>query len=345
MTPVPHVISALRPGWAIPGAPVAIEGVHLPVPADGPPHVLVGGEDAHVTAASHRSLRIIVPADTDGGTVAVRIDELPGETMYLQIARVLVSGIHQVDSPAFGKDGRLYCTMSGGRGAKSAVPLYRIGRDGAREPIAVDIANPTSLVVGPDGLLYISSRFNGHVYRLLDDDRVELYATEVGTATGLAFGSDGSLFVGDRSGTILRVSPDRQVETFATIPASVAAFHLAMGPDGCLYVTAPTLATHDFVYRVTPDRLVDPIHSRLGRPQGLAFDSTGSLYVVEALAGAAGLYRLDVSQTDGDAELVLTAPGLVGLAFDPEGGLLLASADTVWQLDCPLKPLPREWSH
>jgi len=336
---VPHVISAIRPGWAVPGAAVSIDGVHLPLPAEGPPHVLVGALDARVTTASHRTVRVVVPPESEGGTLAVRIDELPGETVYLEVAGVLVSGIHQVDSPVFGRDGRLYCTVSGGRGTKAAVPLFRITAEGAREPIAVELANPTSMAVGPDGHLYVSSRFDGQVHRLLDDDRLELYATDLGTATGLAFGSDGSLYVGDRSGTILRVAPDRQVETFASIPASVAAFHLAMGPDDTLYVTAPTLATHDVVYRVTRDRLVDVIYAGFGRPQGLAFDSTGALYVVDALAGAAGLYRLDPSATQPVPELIVTAPSLVGVAFDPAGGLILASADTVWRLDCPLRPL------
>lgn len=271
--------------------------------------------------------------------MAVRIDELPGETIYLEVARVLTTGVHQVDSPAFGRDGRLYCTMSGSRGTKAPVPLYRMGPDDAREPIAVDIANPTSLATGPDGNLYVSSRFDGVVHRLLDDDRVELYATELGTATGLAFSQDGSLFVGDRSGTILRVGPDRRVDHYATLPASVAAFHLAMGPDDCLYVTAPTLATHDPVYRISSDRLVDVLSSGFGRPQGLAFDSHGALYVVDALAGQSALYKLDVSRPGAEPEMVLTAPSLVGVAFDPKGGLILASADTVWRLECGLRPL------
>jgi sugar lactone lactonase YvrE len=335
---VPHVISAIRPGWAVPGAAVSIDGIHLPVPAEGPPHVLVGALDARVTSASHRALRLVVPSESEGGTLAVRIDELPGETVYLQVGRVLVSGIHQVDSPAFGGDGRLYCTVSGGRGTKAAVPLFRITADGAREPIAVELANPTSMALGPDRHMYVSNRFDGQVYRLLEDDRLELYATELGTATGLAFGADGSLYVGDRSGTILRVSPDRQVETFATIPASVAAFHLAMGPDEALYVTAPTLATHDAVYRVTRDRMVDVVCSGFGRPQGLAFDSDGALYVVEALAGAAGLYRLDPAAKSPVPELIVSAPSLIGVAFEPGGGLVLASADTIWRLDCPLRP-------
>jgi glucose/arabinose dehydrogenase len=335
---VPHVISGLRPGWAVPGAPVSIDGIHLPVPATGPPHVLVGTSDAHVLSASHRSLRVVVPAAGEHGTVAVRIDELPGETIYLEIARPIATGVHQVDSPAFGADGRLYCTMSGGRDSKAAVPLFRILHDGAREPIAVEIGNPTSLVVGPEGVLYVSSRFDGTVHRLLSDDRAEVFATGLGTATGLAFDRQGNLFVGDRAGSILRVSRERAVETFASIPSSVAAFHLAMGPDDCLYVAAPTLSTRDAIYRITPDRLVDVVYTGFGRPQGLAFDASGQLYVVDALAGSAGLYRLDVTRPGAEAELVLTAPSLVGVCFDPDGGLLVASADTVWRLDCALQP-------
>jgi sugar lactone lactonase YvrE len=213
------------------------------------------------------------------------------------------------------------------------VPLYRVSADGAREPLAVDIANPTSLAFGPDGALYISSRFDGHVYRMTPDDRAEIYATELGVATGLAFSPDGTLFVGDRAGTIFRVTPDRQVESFATLPASVAAFHLAFGPDGNLYVAAPTLASRDPLYRITPDRLVDVVCERFGRPQGLAFDSAGTLFVADALAGSSGLYKLDVTRPDAEPELVVAAPALIGIAFNPSGGIALASNETIWTLD------------
>jgi len=320
---------------------VLVTGVHLPLPADGPPHVLIGADDAHVVAASTESLRVIVPPGATGGTTALRVDELPGETVYLEVARALATGVHLVDSPAFGADGRLYVTQSGDRTTKIDVPLYRIAPDGSREPVSIEIGNPTSLASGPDGALYISSRFEGHVYRLGADGRTEVFATELGVPTGLAFASDGRLFVGDRSGSILSVTPDRRVETFATLPASVAAFHLAFGPDECLYVTAPTLSTHDPVYRITPDRLVDVVYDGFGRPQGLAFDSTGALYIAEALAGAAGLYRLDVSGERASADLVVAAPMLIGVAFDPRGGLVLASNDTVWRFDNDLKPFVR----
>ena len=334
------IISTVRPEWVVPGATVTLGGRHLPVPADGPPHVLVGNEDAHVVAATPDSLRIIVPASAEGGTMAVRIDELPGATTYLEVARPFATGVHQVDSPLFLPDGTLIATQSGGRGTTVPTPLFRIGRDGVREPVAVGIANPTSLALGPDDALYVSSRFEGHVYRM-EGDQAEIFASELGVSTGVAFSSDGTLFVGDRSGSVMRVTTDRQVEAFATLPGSVAAFHLAFGPDDCLYVTAPTLSTHDAVYRITPDRLVETVHAGFGRPQGLAFDASGALYVADALAGSAGLYRLDVSQAGASPELVAAAPALIGLAFDPEGGLVLASNDTIWRLDCDLRPWRR----
>jgi sugar lactone lactonase YvrE len=263
----------------------------------------------------------------------VRIDECISDPAWLQVGRSLATDLHMVDSPVFDRDGRLYVTHSGSRDARPSVPLYRIGQDGTKEALALEIGNPTSLAVGPDGLIYVSSRFDGHVYRLQPGDRVERYATDLGVATGLAFSPDGDLYVGDRSGTIFRVRPDRQVETFATLPSSVAAFHLAFGPDRCLYVTAPTLATHDPLYRITPDRLVDTVTEAFGRPQGLAFDATGMLYVVEALAGAAGLYRVDIRQASPVPELVVSAAALVGVAFDPRGATVLSSNDAVWKLD------------
>lgn len=329
------MITGVHPGWSVPGGRVRVTGSGLPLPANGPPLVRVGAEPAHVAAASRESISLIVPA-VDGGDLTIAIDGTD-DAAALRVGSVLATGLHQVDSPAFDRLGRLYVTHSGGRGVKVPVPLYRVTRDGVREPLAVDIANPTSLALGPDGTLFASSRFEGTVVRLTGDDHVETYASELGVPTGLAFAPDGTLFVGDRSGSIFRVSPSREVDVFATLPASVAAFHLAYGPDACLYVAAPTLASRDVIYRITPDRLVDPVLTGFGRPQGLAFDSRGDLYVAEALAGASGLYRCDLSTPD-SAELVASAPGIIGVAIDPDGGLVIASNDTVWRVDANLRP-------
>jgi sugar lactone lactonase YvrE len=98
------------------------------------------------------------------------------------------------------------------------------------------------------------------------------------------------------------------------------------------------MSTHDPLYRITPDRLVETVCDGFGRPQGLAVDSTGTLYVVDALAGASGLYRVALGQPNPEPELVLTAPSLIGVVFDPAGGVILASSDTIWRLEVPLRP-------
>ena len=70
-------------------------------------------------------------------------------------------------------------------------------------------------------------------------------------------------------------------------------------------------------------------YEAFGRPQGLAFDAAGTLFVVEALAGSSGIYRLT---PDGAARLVLSGPGLIGLAFDRDGGAVVCSSDTAYRL-------------
>ena len=141
------VITTVEPAWALPGARIAILGSHFPLPVEGPPHVLVNSTDARVVAASSRAIRVVVPADVAGGPATVRIDELPGEVGQLDIGRMLAADVHQVDSPAFDRAGRLYVTQSGGRDSKVPIPLFRISREGHREPVPVEIANPTSFAL------------------------------------------------------------------------------------------------------------------------------------------------------------------------------------------------------
>ena len=169
------------------------------------------------------------------------------------------------------------------------------------------------------------------VYRVAEDGSFEVVVSELGVACGLAFSPDGTLYVGDRSGTVFRVASSGRAVAFATLPSSVAAYHLAWGPDDGLYLTGPTLASYDSVYRIDRTGKVDRMAARFGRPQGLAFDAHGSLHVVEALAGLSGVCRLG---SDGAAAAeVLSARNLVGLAFDPTGGVVVASSDTVYRLD------------
>jgi sugar lactone lactonase YvrE len=312
------------------GGRVTLTGRDFPV--DPPPVVLVGGLQARLSHVSPRSLSVVVPNGLDGGATPVRLDDVPGETAFIEVGTPLATGLHQVDSPVFDEEGNLYVTFSGSRGQQAPVAIYIVRKDGTREPFVSDLPNPTSLAFGPDGALYVSSRFNGSVHRV---DRatgeVTTVATDLGVACGIAFDRDGSLYVGDRSGSVLRVRGS-EVRLFASVPASVAAFHLAFGPDGWLYLTAPTLKSREGVYRISPEGAIETFYEGFGRPQGLAFDADGRLHVVDALAGRGGLFRFPADH-DPRPEQIVDGGELIGLAFDPSGGVAVASTDTVYRLN------------
>jgi sugar lactone lactonase YvrE len=334
---MPARVAAVRPLGAIEGGRITIDGADFPIDGPALPGVRVGDHPARVVYASKTRIVAVVPSvPFNGRGVPLRIDGVSGETPFVSIAQSVATGLHQVDNPAFDVDGNLYVTYSGTRGEQVPVSIFRVRRDGTREPFSSGIVNPTSMAVGPDGRLYVSSRFEGAVYRVARDGSVEPFASDLGVSCGLAFDSDGTLFVGDRTGTIFKVDPAGQAKTFATVPPSVAAFHLAIGPEGALYVSAPTLAAYDAVYRVDRTGTVNAARTGFGRPQGLAFDSTGTLFVVEALAGASGLYRVP---RNGAPELVIAGPSLVGVAFDPRGGIVVCSNDTAYRIEGAERPL------
>jgi sugar lactone lactonase YvrE len=158
----------------------------------------------------------------------------------------------------------------------------------------------------------------------------------MGIATGIAFDAHGNLFVGDRSGTIFKISPDRQIYVFTTLEPSISAYHLAFGPDQCLYVTGPTTSSFDNVYRVNPAGEVDVFYRGLGRPQGIAFDGKGNLYVCASHRGRRGVVKLT---RDAQAELYLSGPNIVGLAFTPSKALVVATNNALYRVDVGVQGL------
>ena len=207
--------------------------------------------------------------------------------------------------------------------------LFRIDDESTLHPIAAEIMNPTGLALDDGGNLYISSRHDGAVYRLSTSGDLSTYAEGMGVATGLAFDELGNLYVGDRSGTIFKIAPDRQIFVFATLEPSVAAYHLAFSPNGNLYVTGPTTSSNDCVYEIDPHGVVTPFFTNLGRPQGLAFDLEGNFYVAASWRGHRGIIRITPEK---QASLVIGGTNLVGLAFDPNHALILATNSAAYFL-------------
>ena len=306
---------------------MVVTGVGFPIDEA---KVVVGGAPARVLLARATRIAVALPPGLDGGRTPIRLGGVPGETAFVDVGTPLATGIHQVDNPVLDRQGHLYVTYSGSRGQETPVSVFRVTPEGTREPFVSGIVNATSMTIGPDERLYVSSRFEGAVYRVESDGRHERIASELGVACGIVFDAQGVLHVGDRSGTVFRVEGSKALP-FASLPASIAAFHLAMAPSGDLLVSGPTLGTVDHVYRIDRAGKVHTLPIAFGRPQGLAFSPDGVLHVVDALAGGSGLYRVADSQSA--PELVVSAPSLVGVAFGASGELVVASNDTAYRFD------------
>jgi sugar lactone lactonase YvrE len=208
------------------------------------------------------------------------------------------------------------------------------------KPFVTELMNPTGLALDREGYLYVSCRNDGTIHRVAPDGRAQLWVEGMGVATGIAFDTIGNLFVGDRSGTIFKINPDRQIFVFATLEPSVAAYHLAFSPTGELFVTGPTTSSYDRVLRINQKGEVSTFFRGLGRPQGLAFDRKGNLYVTASYQGRRGIVRIS---PDARAELVLGGSGLVGLSLLPGHRAILATSGALFTVDWEVEglPLPR----
>lgn len=329
-------IEAIEPSAALPGGEVRIVGRSLKPPMLARPEVSFAGVRGSIVVSSEDYLIARVPYGTHSGDVLVHSNGHSSNAREVKVAQPLAENLHPVANPALDLEGNIYVTYSGGRGQKVPVSIYKIDTNYTVKPFLSDLMNATGMAFDAEGLLYVSSRYDGTVYRVTPNGAMSTYAEGMGVATGIAFDREGSLYVGDRSGTIWRIAPDRQIFVFATLEPSVAAYHLAFSPDGTLFVTGPTTSSFDSVYSVDKHGTVEIFYRGLGRPQGLAFDAQGNLFVAASLAGKRGVVRIT---PDKKAALAIAGHNIVGLAFTRTGGAVLATTNSVFHLTWGIRPL------
>ncbi len=333
----PGKILGIDPVYAISGGEVVIDCVGFDTRDPHGCAVLVGDVEAQVVAIGPRRVLAIVP-ETKGGEVDVRLKSGGdvSEPARLTIARKLAGDLHPVANPAFDPDdGALFVTRSGSRGEELPVTLFRIDISGEVSEYSGDIPNPTGIAFGQDGQMFVSSRLEGVVYKVTPFKEAVAFARNLGVASGIAFDRGGTMYVGDRTGTIYRINGIGEERAWAQIEPSVSAFHLAFGPDDALYVTGPTVTSFDCVWRINTDGDTDVFFKGLGRPQGLAFDTAGNLYVAASLQGRRGIIR--ISPDGRDAKVVVAGVNLIGLAFSSAGEMAVVSIDSVYSLPAQIK--------
>ncbi len=329
-------IERVAPGAAVPGGDVAIHGSGFESRNNTRPRVHFGDLEGSLLVSAENFLIARVPEGAAGGTVRVATARAESQPYPIAIGVQIADNLHPVANPAVDGDGNIYVTFSGQRGQKVPVSLYKVTANYVVKPFVTELVNPTGLALDRAGVLYVSCRNDGTIHRVTPDGRAQRWVEGMGVATGLAFDRADNLYVGDRSGTIFKISPDREIFVFATLEPSIAAYHLAFSPAGELFVTGPTTSSYDRVFRITQGGEVTAFYRGLGRPQGLAFDRAGNLYVAASYGGRRGVVRFT---PDARPELVLSGNGVVGLALLPTRRAVLATSGALFSLDWDVEGL------
>jgi hypothetical protein len=332
-------ILEVNPPSVIPGGEIFIRWTGAEVHSYTRPVVHFGRGQGHLVSSSPDLIVVNVPEETSSTEVYVSLNGKQTNKVPCEIAKLVASNLHVVANPALDIEGNLFTTFSGRRGEKVQNSVFKISSSGPAQPFVSELMNPTGVAFNSLGELFVSARHDGSIYKISSLGDKSVYAKGMGVATGIAFDASDNLYVGDRTGTIFKIDRKREIFVFATLEASVAAYHLAFDLQQNLYVTGPTTSSYDQIHRIASDGNVSTFFTGLGRPQGLAFDTQGNLYVAASMGGRRGIVRITPNR---EASLAIAGSNLVGLAFGYHRDVYVASSNSIFRLSFGAigKPLP-----
>src|SRR5947209_11196717 len=189
--PKPH-ISQVTPPASIAGGELQIRGKGF-FKADRP-RVTIGETAAPLIIGSDSFVIARVPEGATDGELVIAAGQQASEAWSCDIGVLLADSLHPVGNPAVDSFGNIFTTFSGSRGQKVPVAVYKIDLNFNMKPFINDMMNATGMVFDRDGLLYVSSRFDGVIYRVTPSGNMTVFVEGMGVATGIAFDREDNLY-------------------------------------------------------------------------------------------------------------------------------------------------------
>lgn len=223
-------------------------------------------------------------ANDDGGMMTLA--DPTGEISWLMD---YISFIPPLPFIAFSPDGTMYVTESEPRITPKR--LSKLPPD-SNELITMTGADmPSGVVRRTDGVLFLSETNAGRILQINLDSSKSILVEDLHYPQALALDSQENLYIGVGSpseftstvpmpvptegDTILRLSPDGEITSFASVQGVMG---LAISPQGDLFASV-----RDEVVRITPDGGQSVFARGFANAVGLAFDVAGNLYVSDEI--------------------------------------------------------------
>ena len=92
------------------------------------------------------------------------------------------------------------------------------------------------------------------------------------------------------------------------------------------------------VHRISAHGEVEVFYRGLGRPQGMAFDEEGSLYVAASIGGRRGVVR--IGQRPPAPTCFSPAPASWGWPLHPSRAMIVATTNALYRVDVGIKGRP-----
>src|SRR5205807_8404191 len=171
----PH-IETVQPGAALPGGEIRILGKGLRPAELRRPRVQFGEVEGSVLISSDEFLIARVPEGATSGPVVVAANNHVSNPHQVKVAVPIADNLHPVTNPALDAEGNIYVTFSGPRGQKVPVAIFKIDLTSNLKPFLPEMMNATSIAFDREGQMYVSSRYEGTVYRVAPNGTMSAYA-------------------------------------------------------------------------------------------------------------------------------------------------------------------------